>query len=154
MTAVRATVRFQLDTTAWERDSLGPATAAAVPLSYVVALDGPASAPAVPGVDLRSGYALLAPQFVYDTGAQRFFRTTSPIGLTACQRSPYTEPPGSGIPSHPGSGMLSHLGSPDTEPPQQAAGSLALRSHMGDCSPGTPTRRCPMAGRRCEVTGN
>jgi hypothetical protein len=46
------------------------------------------------------------------------------------------------VSGHP---ILSHPGSPQPEP----AGSPI---HIGDCSPGTPTRRCPMAGRRCEVT--
>ena len=43
-------------------------------------------------------------------------------GAAPCQRSPYTEPPGSGILSHPGSPILSHLGSPDTEPPPTGGG--------------------------------
>ncbi len=53
---------------------------------YVVALDGKTAPLTVPGVDFRANFALLAPRFVYNTEAQRFFRVTPPVGLTALPR--------------------------------------------------------------------
>ncbi len=53
---------------------------------YVVALDGATPPLTVPGVDFRSNFVLLAPRFVYNTEAQRFFRVTPPLGLTALPR--------------------------------------------------------------------
>jgi hypothetical protein len=53
---------------------------------YVVALDGSTAPITVSGVDFRSSYALLSPRFVYNTEAQRFFRVTPPLGLTALPR--------------------------------------------------------------------
>jgi putative transposase len=45
-------------------------------------------------------------------------RLGPPNGDPACQRPPYSEPPGSGKLSHPGSPMLSQVGVTHTEPPR------------------------------------
>ena len=95
--AGRADVRFRLDVAAWSGAALGPATGEAVLVTgadystrtvtgYLVPLDGPATPLTIPNVDFRTGYTLLAPRFVYNTEAQRFYRLTPPFGLTPLPR--------------------------------------------------------------------